>query len=98
MGDTMTCPRCGGTMQTFERAGVQVDQCSSCRGIFLDRGELEQLINAEQAYSRPSQPQSAGYPPQRSYPPGYDYEGHHDYDEHHGYGRRGLFHHLFEDD
>jgi Zn-finger nucleic acid-binding protein len=34
-------------MRTYERNGVVVDQCSECRGIFLDRGELERLVDAE---------------------------------------------------
>jgi Zn-finger nucleic acid-binding protein len=45
----LTCPKCHGTMRTYERNGVHVDQCSDCRGIFLDRGELDRLIDAESA-------------------------------------------------
>lgn len=30
--------------------GVHIDQCEGCRGIFLDRGELEQIAGAEQRY------------------------------------------------
>ncbi len=37
-------------MRTYERNGVHVDQCSDCRGIFLDRGELERLVDAETAW------------------------------------------------
>ena len=37
-------------MRSYERSGLQVDQCSDCRGIFLDRGELERLVDAEGAY------------------------------------------------
>jgi Zn-finger nucleic acid-binding protein len=37
-------------MRTYERNGVHVDQCTECRGIFLDRGELERLIDAENAW------------------------------------------------
>jgi Zn-finger nucleic acid-binding protein len=48
-------------MRTYERNGVHVDQCAECRGIFLDRGELERLIDAEESYhappSRPAAPQ-----------------------------------------
>jgi uncharacterized protein len=44
---TITCPKCGGEMRTYERNGVVVDQCAECRGIFLDRGELERLVDAE---------------------------------------------------
>ena len=37
-------------MRTYERNGVHVDQCSECRGIFLDRGELDRLIDAEKSW------------------------------------------------
>ena len=69
----LTCPKCHGTMRTYERNGVHVDQCAECRGIFLDRGELERLIDAETAWhdggrssaaassSGPSGPSSAGH-------------------------------------
>ena len=43
----ITCPKCEGAMRTYERSGVLIDQCTECRGIFLDRGELERLIDAE---------------------------------------------------
>jgi Zn-finger nucleic acid-binding protein len=39
-------------MRTYERSGVTVDQCADCRGIFLDRGELERLVDAEQGWQR----------------------------------------------
>lgn len=47
----LTCPKCQESMRTYERNGVNVDQCTSCKGIFLDRGELEALINAESGFS-----------------------------------------------
>lgn len=37
-------------MRTYERNGVTVDQCADCRGLFLDRGELERLVDAEGAW------------------------------------------------
>ena len=37
-------------MRSYERSGLTVDQCTGCRGIFLDRGELERLVDAESAY------------------------------------------------
>lgn len=43
----LTCPRCEGPMRTYERHGVEIDQCVDCRGVFLDRGELERIIDAE---------------------------------------------------
>lgn len=47
---TLTCPKCGSEMRSYERNGVLVDQCTGCRGIFLDRGELERLVDAEGAH------------------------------------------------
>ena len=48
----LTCPKCRGEMRTYERNGVLIDQCEECRGIFLDRGELEQLLDAERGDER----------------------------------------------
>jgi Zn-finger nucleic acid-binding protein len=74
----LTCPKCHGTMRTYERNGVHVDQCTDCRGIFLDRGELDRLIDAENTWHegggrkpaasssdhRSSEHRQSGYPPQ----------------------------------
>jgi len=53
----LICPKCQGAMRSYERSGITVDQCADCRGIFLDRGELEHLVDAEQSWQRrePSQ-------------------------------------------
>ena len=76
----MTCPKCHGEMRVYERSGVTVDQCTECRGIFLDRGELEKLFEAESgfnsraaaapqpgAYAPPPAPPGGGYPPPPAY-------------------------------
>jgi hypothetical protein len=52
----MTCPKCRSAMRSYERNGVTVDQCTECRGIFLDRGELERLIEAEASYNAVATP------------------------------------------
>jgi Zn-finger nucleic acid-binding protein len=46
----MTCPKCGGEMRTHERNGVTIEQCRKCHGIFLDRGEFEQLMGRESSF------------------------------------------------
>lgn len=110
MSDTaLICPRCSGTMITYERSEIEIDQCQNCRGVFLDRGELERLMEAEQRYyQQPAPPQAPaypqqGYPPasQPGYPPaGYpEHHGYYDHDDdygHHGYRRRGFMHGLFD--
>lgn len=67
----LLCPRCVSQMLPVQQFGVTIDQCTGCGGIFLDRGELEQLAEAEaKFYSAPQQPQSppSPYPPQQQYP------------------------------
>jgi Zn-finger nucleic acid-binding protein len=46
----LICPKCKNPMRTYARNGITIDQCTICHGIFLDRGELEQLITAESSY------------------------------------------------
>lgn len=59
----LTCPKCHGAMRTYERNGVHVDQCTECRGIFLDRGELEKLMDAENAWHASDAAPAAPAPP-----------------------------------
>jgi len=40
----MKCPKCGHDMVTEDDAGVEIDRCTRCEGIFLDAGELEDLF------------------------------------------------------
>lgn len=53
--ESLVCPKCRGGMRTYERSGIAVDQCGECRGIFLDRGELERLVDAEARFNAPQQ-------------------------------------------
>lgn len=39
----LTCPVCQGSMKEVSRSGVVIDTCTRCRGVWLDRGELEKL-------------------------------------------------------
>ena len=41
----MKCPVDGETLQLAERAGVEIDYCPQCRGVWLDRGELDKIID-----------------------------------------------------
>jgi Zn-finger nucleic acid-binding protein len=63
MTDELTCPKCQGAMRRYERNGIHIDQCAECRGVFLDRGELEHLIDAEASFSQPRQETPAPPPP-----------------------------------
>ncbi|TNC28521.1 TFIIB-type zinc ribbon-containing protein [Amycolatopsis alkalitolerans] len=59
----MICPKCQNVMRTVDKNGVHIEQCEGCRGIFLDRGELEQIAGAESTYY--------GSPPRYAGPDGY---------------------------
>ncbi|MFE7647770.1 zf-TFIIB domain-containing protein [Streptomyces phaeoluteigriseus] len=61
----MQCPKCHAPMHTYNRNGVQIEQCSNCRGIFLDYGELEALTRVESQWTQqapPPPPAPQGYP------------------------------------
>ncbi|GHH38824.1 hypothetical protein GCM10017774_29380 [Lentzea cavernae] len=55
-------------MHTFDRNGIHLEQCDNCRGIYLDNGELEQILQSYRAhlqsteFGRASSPQSAPPP------------------------------------
>ncbi|NQW73699.1 MAG: zf-TFIIB domain-containing protein [Actinobacteria bacterium] len=64
----ISCPKCQADMRTYERNGIHVDQCTECRGVYLDRGELEHLITAEAQWSaQQTQPPARSEPSQPSY-------------------------------
>lgn len=51
----MKCPTCpDATLVMTDRQGVEIDYCPLCRGVWLDRGELDKLIDRAAAPSPPS--------------------------------------------
>ena len=54
----MQCPIDGPTLQMTERAGVEIDYCPQCRGVWLDRGELDKIIERTAPESRGSEDRS----------------------------------------
>src|SRR5688572_4283192 len=49
----MNCPRCNVVLTLSNRDGVEIDYCPQCRGVWLDRGELDKVIErANQFYGR----------------------------------------------
>jgi hypothetical protein len=72
----------GGELRISERNGVEIDYCAVCRGVWLDRGELDKIIEraAQQppmggGYVPPQQPpqyQQTAPPPQKRYDDDYD--------------------------
>lgn len=79
----MQCPTDGSTLVMTDRSGIEIDYCPQCRGVWLDRGELDKII--DRSVTAP-QPQSYAPPvpqygdrDQRHSPPAYEqprYEDH----------------------
>lgn len=42
----LTCPVCGGEMKTISRYDVEIDVCKACKGVWLDRGELNKIVES----------------------------------------------------
>ena len=75
----MQCPTCDNVhLAMTDRQGIEIDYCPQCRGIWLDRGELDRLIErAEQA--------APAMPPAMPGPPQYRDDRSRRDDHHHGY-------------
>lgn len=58
----LMCPNDNSPMQSLDRNGVQFDMCPTCRGVWLDRGELETLMASAVDEGRASTPASAPQP------------------------------------
>ncbi|MBO9713356.1 zf-TFIIB domain-containing protein [Sphingomonas sp.] len=75
-----TCPVDGERLVPVERQGIEIDHCPECRGVWLDRGELDKIIERSTA-AAPPPPQPApahAYDPRQAAPAhyGHDHRGH----------------------
>jgi Zn-finger nucleic acid-binding protein len=66
----MQCPTDGAVLVMSERNGIEIDYCPTCRGVWLDRGELDKII--ERSMTQPA-PQHSSPPPQQQ--PQYQQQG-----------------------
>jgi uncharacterized protein len=71
----MNCPNCNVTLVMSDKQGIEIDYCPKCRGIWLDRGELDKII--ERSSTTPGKP---------SFNPHNDMNESHDYKQH-GYDK-----------
>ncbi|KAA9017643.1 zf-TFIIB domain-containing protein [Sphingobium limneticum] len=67
----MLCPVCHVGLAMTDRQGVEIDYCPQCRGVWLDRGELDKIIERSGQANAPT-PQPAPFA-QQSYRPDRDY-------------------------
>jgi len=57
----MRCPIDGTTLVIADRSGVEIDYCPKCRGVWLDRGELDKIIDRSAPQAAPPRPVQGGY-------------------------------------
>ncbi len=83
MPEPMLCPIDKTPLVMSERQNIEIDYCPTCRGVWLDRGELDKIIERSAA-AEPQQPP----PPQQqpSAPPQYAPQPHYPAHGHHGHG------------
>ncbi|QIK97287.1 hypothetical protein G7076_11240 [Sphingomonas sp. HDW15A] len=88
----MACPTDGTTLVMSERQGIEIDYCPTCRGVWLDRGELDKIIERSSAVEAapppppPSpQPQAPPHPGAPWGQPQYPGQG---YDPRYGHGHK----------
>ena len=53
VSNIMKCPTCNTELKMSERSGIEIDYCPGCRGVWLDKGELDKII--ERSESIPQQ-------------------------------------------
>ena len=94
----MKCPTCV-TLDLLmtDRQGIEIDYCPQCRGVWLDRGELDKIIERSsrelaQVVPTPVAP-PAQAPRYHERPQGY--RDNHD-DEHKNYRKKSIWHELFD--
>jgi Zn-finger nucleic acid-binding protein len=95
----MPCPVCKVPLVMSERQGVEIDYCPQCRGVWLDRGELDKIIERSAGDAAPAAPQAAAPPPRGREPYYGDDDGRsrgRDDEHRHGRRRKSFFEELFD--
>ena len=74
----MNCPLCDVDLQMTERQGIEIDYCPKCRGVWLDRGELDKIIERANADSPAARETREPAPRQDEYRSHDDHKDKHD--------------------
>ena len=93
--EPMLCPLDRTPLTMSERQGIEIDYCPTCRGVWLDRGELDKIIERSASQS----PMAA--PPPRQPDPRHQREPYRDHDDRRDYGhhpkrRKSFLEELFD--
>jgi Zn-finger nucleic acid-binding protein len=65
----MKCPNCGETLLMTERNQIEIDYCPSCRGVWLDKGELDKMLDYAGNISTYEHPKGEGFGKPGKYDP-----------------------------
>lgn len=64
----MNCPACGNVnLMMSDRQGIEIDYCPTCRGVWLDRGELDKIIERSATAAPASESRGYSEPPRERY-------------------------------
>ena len=88
----MLCPVCKTGLHMSDRQGIEIDYCPQCRGIWLDRGELDKIIERSGAGEAPAAPQAPQASPPPAQPQGGPWQQGGGYPQQQGYGHGGYGH------
>ncbi len=66
-GHGLLCPSCRVDLVMSERQGIEIDYCPKCRGVWLDRGELDKIVERSQGQSREQGTPNRAYAQTSSY-------------------------------
>ncbi|WP_081609681.1 zf-TFIIB domain-containing protein [Mesorhizobium sp. STM 4661] len=88
----MKCPIDDAELVMSERQGIEIDYCPKCRGVWLDRGELDKII--ERSATNEMQAQDSGEPPGREQSTGHG--EHRDTYSYRGRKKKSLLGELFD--
>lgn len=87
----LLCPSCRVSLVMSERQGIEIDYCPQCRGIWLDRGELDKIIERSGREAAAAAPAPQAQQPSGGYQqpqPGYQQGGYQQPQQHQGYDPR----------
>ena len=98
----MKCPVCSVELRMTDRQGVEIDYCPQCRGVWLDRGELDKIIErAGDGDARDDRSSGHGRPPEHENRERYEHRDKHGHEGKYGHGhykKKSIWREMFDFD
>jgi len=98
----MDCPVCKNvSLVMSERQGIEIDYCPNCRGVWLDRGELDKILERSVAAAPATQAVAPAAPPRQGYGDrdrarDHDRDRYYDERQQKHYRKKSIWHELFD--